>query len=30
MDLRELTRFKGIKRAWAGKDKVQGYRDLRT
>ena len=30
MDLRELKRFKGIKRDWAGKDKVQGFRDLRT
>ena len=29
MDLRELKRFKGIKRVWAGKDKVQGFRDLR-
>ena len=30
MDLRKLKRFKGIKRDWAGKDKVQGFRDLRT
>ena len=30
MDLRELKRFNGIKEDWAGKDKVQGYRDLRT
>ena len=28
MDLRELKRFKGIKMDWAGKDKVQGFRDL--
>ena len=26
MDLRELKRFKGIKRDWAGQ--VQGFRDL--
>ena len=30
MDLRELKRFKGIKMDWAGKDKVQGFRDLRV
>ena len=30
MDLKELKRFKGIKRDWAGKDKLQGFRDLRT
>ena len=28
MDLRELKRFKGIKRDWAGKDKVPGFKDL--
>ena len=29
MELRESKRFKGIKRDLAGKDKVQGFRDLR-
>ena len=29
MDLRELKRFKGIKMDWAGKGKIQGFRDLR-
>ena len=29
MELRELKRFKGIKMDLAGKDKVQGLRDLR-